>query len=128
MDGILYYQGLLYVPKIIRSKLISKHHDNFLAGHFGINKIQELITSKYYLLTLCCNFEAYVTSCDICLALKVVKYKHYGDLQSDFVVMSQWKDLSIDFLNGLSSTNWKSETYKSNLVIVNLLTKIVYYR
>ncbi len=34
----------------------------------------------------------------------------------------------MDFLTGLlASTNWKGDTYDSILVIVNRLTKIVYY-
>ena len=38
-DGILYHQGLPYVPKIIKIELISRHHDNSLAGYFGIEKL-----------------------------------------------------------------------------------------
>ena len=37
-DGILHYQCLPYIPKIIRTKLISRHYDDPLAGHFGIEK------------------------------------------------------------------------------------------
>ncbi len=47
-EQVLHYQGFLYVPKVIRSKLISRHHDNPFAGHFGIEKTKELIASKYY--------------------------------------------------------------------------------
>ncbi len=43
-----YYQDLLYVPKIICLELISRHHDNSLAGHFGIETTRELIAKKYY--------------------------------------------------------------------------------
>ncbi len=45
---VLHYQGLLYVPKVFRSELISRHHDDPLVGHFGIEKTRELIASKYY--------------------------------------------------------------------------------
>ena len=38
IKGVLYNHGLLYIPEIIRTELISKHHDNLLAGHFGIKK------------------------------------------------------------------------------------------
>ncbi len=72
--------------------------------------------------------EAYIIGCDICLALKAVKYKLYGDLQSLLVVTHQWKDLSIDFITELPvSTNWKGDTYNSILVIVDYLTKMVHY-
>ena len=40
----------------------------------------------------------------------------------------QWKNLLINFLTRLPiSTNWKGESYDSILVIVDRLTKIVYY-
>ena len=47
-DRILHHQGLLYVPEIIRTELISRHYDNPLAGHFSIKKTRELVTRKYY--------------------------------------------------------------------------------
>ena len=64
----------------------------------------------------------------MCLALKLVRYKFYGDLQSFSVLTHQWKNLFIDFVTRLLvSTKWKGKTYNSLLVIVNWLTKIVYY-
>ncbi len=48
IEQVLHYQGLPYVPKVIRSELISRHHDNPLVGHFGIEKTRELIARKYY--------------------------------------------------------------------------------
>ena len=47
-DGILNHQGLPYIPKIIRTELISKHHNDPLAGYFGIKKMRKLVTKKYY--------------------------------------------------------------------------------
>ena len=45
---VLYYQGLSYVSEVIRLVLISRHHNNLLASHFGIKKTRELIAKKYY--------------------------------------------------------------------------------
>ena len=60
---------------------------------------------------------------------KAVKYKLYSDLQTLFVLINQWKNLSIDFITGLPvSTNWKSESYDFILVIVDRLKKIIYYK
>ena len=47
-DGILHYQGLLYIPEIIKTGLISRHHDDPLADCFGIKKTQESIVKNYY--------------------------------------------------------------------------------
>ena len=51
IEGVLHHQGLPYVPEIIRIELISRHHNDPLASHFGIEKIQ-LIIRKYYWPTL----------------------------------------------------------------------------
>ncbi len=48
IEQVLHYQGLPYVPKVTRSELINRHHDNPLAGDFGIEKTCKLIARKYY--------------------------------------------------------------------------------
>lgn len=78
---MFYYQGLPYVLKIICSKLISRHHNDLLVDHFGIEKTQKLIARKYYWLTLQKDVKAHVKGCNICLISKVVCYKSYEDLQ-----------------------------------------------
>ena len=129
IEGVLHYQDLFYVPEIIRTKLISKYHDNPLTGHFGIEKTRELVARKYYWPTLRHDVDNYVKGCDVCLASKAVRHKPYGDLQSLPVSTHRWKDLSMDFVTGLPiSTDWKGDSYDSILVIVDRLTKMVYYK
>ena len=82
VDGVLYHQGLLFVPEAIRFKLISPHHDDLLAKHFCINKTRKLIGRKYYWPSLRKDIEAYIKGCDVCLGSKAVRHKPYGDLQS----------------------------------------------
>ena len=38
INGVLHHQSVSYVPEIIRMELISRHHGDPLAGHFGIEK------------------------------------------------------------------------------------------
>ena len=38
VEGVLQYRGLPYIPEIIRSEVISCHHNDPLTGHFGIDK------------------------------------------------------------------------------------------
>lgn len=47
-EDILYYQDILYILKIIQSKFISRHHNDLLAGYFGIEKSRDLVTRKYF--------------------------------------------------------------------------------
>ena len=129
VEGVLHFQGLPYLLEIIRTEIISRHYDDPLARHFGIEKTRELVFQKYYWPTLRADINTYMKRCDVCLTLKAVKHKLYRDLQLLPVSTYHWKDLSIDFVIGLPiSTNWKGETYDSILVIIDRLTKIVYYK
>ena len=78
---------------------------------------------------LCYDIDNYIKGCNICLALKAVQYKPYGDLQSLPVLTHCWKDLSIDFVMSLPiSIDWKEDNYDSIFVIVNRPTKMVHYK
>ncbi len=128
IEQVLHYQSLPCVPKVIRSELISRHHNDPLAGHFGIEKSRKLIARKYYWPTLQQDVEAYVKGCDVCLASKVVRHKLYADLASLPVPTHRWKDMSMDFVTGLPITaDWKGDSYDSILVIIDRLTKMVHY-
>ena len=48
IDEILHYQGLPFVPKVIQTELISRYHNDLLAGHFVIEKTGKLLAQKYY--------------------------------------------------------------------------------
>ena len=102
VDGVLHHQGLPFVPEAIRIELISWHHDNPLVGHFGVDKTRELVGQKYYWPSLRKDVKSYVKGCDVCLTSKTVRHKPYEDLQSLFVLTYRWKDLSMDFVTGLS--------------------------
>ena len=80
MDKILCQQSLPYALEIVKTELISRQHNDPPAGYFEIDKIQELITQKYYWPIFYRNVETYVTSYNVCLALKSIKHKLYGNL------------------------------------------------
>ena len=48
INEVFYHQVLSYVPEITQTELISRHHDDLLAGYVGIKKTDELIAQKYY--------------------------------------------------------------------------------
>ena len=82
IEEIFYYQSLLYFLKVIWSELINKHHNNLLTSYFGIKKTWELIARKYHWFMLEKAINIYVKGCDICLVLKTISYKPYGNFQS----------------------------------------------
>ena len=129
VNKVLHQQGLLFVTKITWIKFISRYYNNLLVRFFDINQTIELISQKYYWLSLKKNVETYVKSCNVCLAFKTVRYKFYDNLKALLALTYQYKDFLIDFITGLPIlTNKKSENYNSILVIVNQLTKIIYYK
>lgn len=48
IEELLFFQELLYVLEIVETKLISRHYNDPLASHFGIEKIYKLVIWKYY--------------------------------------------------------------------------------
>ena len=48
VDRVLHHYGLLFVPEIIQTELISRHYTKLLAGHFDINITKEFINWIYY--------------------------------------------------------------------------------
>ena len=119
VDERLYHQELPYIPKIVCSELISRHQNDLFASHFGVNKIKKLIGQKYYWPSLRKDVESYLKGCNVCLASKAVRHKLYGDLQSLFIPTHWWKNFLIHFVIRLPiSTNWKSDSYDSILVII----------
>lgn len=65
----------------------------------------------------------------MCPAFQAVQHKPYEDLQSLPVPTYHWKNVFIDFVTSLLLfADWKGDSYDSILVIVNHLTKIVYYK
>lgn len=121
-------EGFLYIPEIIRTKLISMYHQYLLACHFIIKKNCNLITQKYYQSNLQYNIGAFVKDCKVCLVFKVVYNKSHGNLQSLLVPTHCSRDLSIDFVIGLSiSINEKDNNFDSIVIIIDQLMTIVYY-
>ena len=109
--------------------MISCHHNNPLAGHFGIDKTKKLVGWKYYWPSLGKDVKIDVWGCDIYLVSKTICHKPYGDLQSMPLPTHQCKILSINFMTGLFlSFDWKSDNYDLILVIVDRLIKMMHYK
>lgn len=93
-DEVLLYDGRLYIPPSLRTSLIQRHHDNLLAGHFGLEKTLNLLKQYYYWpdpskaakdnstnpspLGMQASVENYVQSCAICRRSKAPRHKPHG--------------------------------------------------
>lgn len=116
------------MSKVIWHKVISKYHNDPMIDHFGIKKMRELIAKKYFWPNLRKNIEVYIKGCDIYLVSKPVKHKLWN-LQLFSVLTHYLKDLFMDFVTCfLVLFNWNRQNYDFFLIIVDQLTKIIYYK
>lgn len=128
-DSVLDKKKILFLLDVVKIKRMSRHYNDLFAKYFEIDKTRELIAKKYYWSTIWADVETYIKGCHVYLTSKVERYKLYCYLELLPVLSQQWEDLSIDFMTGLPiSTNWKSKKYDFILVIVDQLTKMVYYK
>ena len=75
------------------------------------------------------DIENYVKKCNICLTSKTFQYKFYCNLQFLPILIYCCKDSLIDFItNLLILTDWKGNSYDLIFVIINKLTKMIYYK
>lgn len=71
---------MFYVLKVIKTRLNSIYYNNTLINYFGIQKTQELVAWWYYILIQRANINFSMKKCNICLVIKLVRYKPYDNL------------------------------------------------
>jgi len=69
------------------------------------------------------NITAYVLSCHVCQANKVIRHKKYGLLEPPEVAKRPWTAISIDFIVGLP----KSHRYTKIWDILDTFCKMAYF-
>ena len=127
--GLLNYKQALYVPadKAIREELLAKHHDDPLAGHYGIERTTELLRRKYYWDTIADDIKEYCQSCDACQRQAIPRHKPYGEMQSLPQPLGPWKEVTMDFVTGLPPSKRRGLVFDAILVIVDRYTKMAVY-
>jgi hypothetical protein len=59
-QGLIYLQGLIYIPKYIRSEIIARHHDDLIYSHMGTEKMAKAILRNYYFLNIRRKVQGYI--------------------------------------------------------------------
>ena len=65
----------------------------------------------------------YLSNCDTCARIKLVRHKPYGQLKSLEIPVRGWNSVSMDFIVGLPELNG----YNAILIVVDRLGKMAYY-
>jgi hypothetical protein len=121
-NGLLLHNSFIYVSETLRLEVLRMHHDDCLAGHFGIAKTLELLSRNYWFPKMSRYVKQYVIICDLCSRSKPSRHMKYGELLSLSISSGPWKGLSCDYIVDLSLSNG----FDALLVLVDRFTKMLY--
>jgi hypothetical protein len=122
-DGLLYRKGLLWVPENARKVILHTEHDSRVAGHFGQDKMIELIRRNFWWPKMDQQIIEYVRSCLECQKDKVTCHKPYGLLSPLELPYALWTSIAMDFITDLPL----SEDCDQLWVIMDRFTKMAHF-
>ena len=83
----------------LQIEIIADCHDPPLAGHYGKDKVIELVQRDFWWPKLDQLVKHYIRGCDSCQRAKAKSHAPYGLLQPLPVPEARWSDTSIDFIS-----------------------------
>lgn len=128
-DGVILYQGKVYIPFRLQREVIKRMHDDPLHRHPGREKMLELLQREYYFPHMRQKVDTYLRQCEDCARNKLARHKPYRQLQPLQAPERAWQSVSMDFIVKLPTTKdpITKVSYDSILVIVDRLTKYAHF-
>ena len=116
----------IWVPNnaLLRTKLISEHHETPLAGHLGVKKTYARLREHFRWGGMRKEVDSFVRTCDVC--------QRAGDKPPDdvnihtIVARHPWEVVTIDFLCGFAPA--KQTKHTSIVVITDKFTRQIHLR
>jgi transposase InsO family protein len=109
------------IPRHLRSKILTWHHNCLLAAHIGRDRTFECIAKRYFWSGMYVDTQRWVAACEKCINHKRLKPKQHGllvPIQSTY----PFEIVSIDIIGPFKET---SNGYKHILVMVDMFTSWV---
>ena len=124
-DGVWFKGNKVYLSpnSSLISKIMADYHSSPIGGHFGFHKTLSRIKQSFFLSNMRRMVKDFLQQCDICQRFKTDCMKPAGLLQPLPVPTQMWTDVSMDFIEGLPSSNG----YTSIMVVVDRLTKYAHF-
>lgn len=123
-EGLVYRKvdekSLFYVPSVLEYNVIRANHDDL--GHFGVEKVYNLITKTYWFPSIRKKVEIHIRNCLKCVQFSPNSGKVEGDLHSIPKGKLPFHTIHVDHLGPLSTT---SQKYKHIFVVVDGFSKFV---
>jgi len=103
--------------------VVSLCHDTKVAGHPRCWKTLELVSRNYWWLQISRYIRQYISTCDLCLRIKLTRQALVGELHPLRIPDLQWDTLSVDFVVELPS----SSRHDVVMTVVDSVSKRVYF-
>jgi hypothetical protein len=123
--GVIWHKGKVWIGQnsALQTKLISVCHSSVIGGHSGIAATYHRLKRHFFWKGMKIDVESFVKQCTICQQAKHSLQHPMGLLQPLPIPQGMWKDLTMDFIEGLP----KSEGFSVILVVVDRLTKYSHF-
>jgi hypothetical protein len=105
------------------SKVLAYGHSSPVGGHFGYHKTLARIKHNFIWVGMRGMVKDYLKECDVCQRFKNDCMKPSGLFQPLPIPTRIWTDISMDFIEGLPSSNG----YFAIMVVVDHLTKYAHF-
>jgi hypothetical protein len=124
-NGLIRYRGRVWVGanSALQTKLIAALHASAIGGHSGVEVTFQRLKGLFAWSGMKTSVQAFVKQCDVCQHAKHLNQHPQGLLQPLPVPEGPWKDITIDFVEGLPL----SEGANTILVIVDRFTKYAHF-
>jgi transposase InsO family protein len=123
--GLIWFNGKVWIGhnSALQTKIIAFCHSSAIRGHSGIATTYQRLKRYFAWKAMKQDVENYVRQCTICQQSKHLNTHPFGLLQPLPIPQGIWRDLSMDFIEGLP----KSKGFSVILVIVDRLTKYAHF-
>lgn len=124
-NGLIRFHGKVWVGQnsALQTKIVAALHSSAIGGHSGAHATYQRIKSLFYWKGMKQPVTDFVQQCDTCQHAKHLNTHTPGLLQPLPVPKGAWRDISMDFIEGLP----KSEGYSVILVVVDRFTKYAHF-
>ena len=115
--GALTYEGRIYVPEALQSKVISLFHNHPESGHFGALKTAELVSRDFYWPAMDTTVRRYIAGCELCHRIKAPRHTRHALNMPLKRPSHPWEGVPMDFVTDLPEST--TSGYTGILVVVD---------